>query len=127
MNIVFSGFAVLFWFRPIVYAVFELNLRNVQLRNESNEYEKILNQKKVFFSTNHWLLCVALFAISLDIFLINSALLIRTNTRLSSSIRTPNHILDVHVSMLAISLSVLCVVCSIYAVACKFFLCRTDV
>ncbi|KAI6176816.1 hypothetical protein M3Y97_00839900 [Aphelenchoides bicaudatus] len=104
LNIIFCSLAILFWFRPIVYAVFELNLRNVQLRNGSNE-------------TNHWLISIALFLISLDILIINSVLLIRANTCLSSSIRTPNHILDVHVSMLAIFMSVLCIVCSIYAVA----------
>lgn len=34
--IIFAGFSVLFWFRPIVYAIFELNLRNIQLQTAYN-------------------------------------------------------------------------------------------
>lgn len=109
LNIIFSALTILFWFRPLIYAVFEVNLRNVQLENNYN-------------SGYHWALIVVLCILALDVFIINSILLIYANSHMASSIRTLNHASDLQLSVLSIVLGILCVGCSIYSTASKFLL-----
>ncbi|KAI6220080.1 hypothetical protein M3Y99_01619600 [Aphelenchoides fujianensis] len=101
LHVWFMSLSILFWFRPTFYAALELNLRNVQLDDAID-------------SVTYRLLIALFCVVAVDVFVVNSILLIQASTHLSSAIRTQNHVTDLYVIMLSVIMSALCLSLSIY-------------
>ncbi|KAI6201873.1 hypothetical protein M3Y96_00888500 [Aphelenchoides besseyi] len=102
LHIWFMSISVLFWFRPTFYAALELNLRNVQLHDAID-------------SVNYRLLIALFCIVAIDVFIVNTLLIIYASLHLMSSIRIQSHIIDFYILISTVIISALCLSLTIYS------------
>uniref|UniRef100_A0A1I7SAX5 Aa_trans domain-containing protein n=1 Tax=Bursaphelenchus xylophilus TaxID=6326 RepID=A0A1I7SAX5_BURXY len=104
VHVIFSMFAIVYWFEPITYAALELNLRNVQLENNIS-------------SLTYHILLVLLVLTALMVLVVTSLSMCNAILVLSEPCNIVHSPVDVHLGMASVILSIVCSALGVYVSA----------